>query len=175
MTTDLSNCVAVFDRHEQAEVAIRDLGRAGFDMNKLSIIGREYHTEEHAIGFYNTGDRVRYWGKTGAFWGSIFGILMAPAFFWIPGIGPILTGGLIGSAIMGTLEGAAVGAALAGGSGAVAAALTGIGIPNDSVVRYETALRANQFVLVASGTHAEVEAARVVLAGLGAKVDVHTR
>ena len=108
---DNSNCVAVFDRHEDAEKAIRELQRGGFDMKKLSIVGRDYHTEEHAVGFYNAGDRVKYWGKQGAFWGSIFGILFAPAFFWIPGIGPILTGGLIGSILMGTVEGAAVGAA----------------------------------------------------------------
>ena len=61
--TNESNCVAVFDRHQDAEAAIRDLQRAGFDMKKLSIIGRDYHTEEHAVGFYNAGDRVKYWGK----------------------------------------------------------------------------------------------------------------
>ncbi len=170
---DDSNCVAVFDRHEDAETAIRDLAKAGFDMKKLSIIGREYHTEEHAIGFYNAGDRVRYWGKTGAFWGTIFGIMFAPAFFWIPGIGPILTGGVIGSILMGTLEGAAVGAAVGGGTSVLAAALVGAGIPKDSVIRYEGDLKANRFLLIASGTNAEVEAARAKLAGLGARVEVH--
>ena len=106
--TNESNCVAVFDRHEDAEVAIRELQRAGFDMKKLSIVGRDYHTEEHAVGFYNAGDHVKYWGKTGAFWGGVFGVLLAPAFFWIPGIGPILTfvpnvfGGLPGASAQGT-------------------------------------------------------------------------
>ena len=85
---DNTHCVAVFDRHEDAEKAIRELQRGGFDMKKLSIVGRDYHTEEHAVGFYNAGDRVKYWGKHGAFWGSIFGILFAPAFFWIPGHRP---------------------------------------------------------------------------------------
>lgn len=69
-TPNDSNCVAVFDWHEDAETAIRELQRAGFDMKKLSIVGRDYHTEEHAVGFYNSGDRVKYWGKQGAFWGS---------------------------------------------------------------------------------------------------------
>jgi len=167
------NCVAVFDRHEDAAVAVRELGRIGFDMKKLSIVGRDYHTEERATGFYNAGDRVRYWGRQGAFWGSIFGILAAPAFFWIPGIGPILTGGLIGSAIMGTIEGAAVGAAVGGGTSALAAALGGMGIPKDSVVGYETALKADRFLLIASGTTSEVETARAALAGLGRTSDVH--
>src|SRR5580704_10883356 len=129
------NCVAVFDRHEDAETAIRRLQQSGFDMKHLSIVGRDYHTEEHAVGFYNAGDRVKYWGKNGAFWGSVFGILFAPAFFFIPGIGPILTGGIFGSMLMGTLEGAAVGAAVVGGTTALGAALSGLGIPKDTVIR----------------------------------------
>lgn len=173
---DSSNCVAVFDRHEDAEKAIRELQGGGFDMKRLSIVGRDYHTEEHAVGFYNAGDRVRYWGKHGAFWGSVFGILFAPAFFWIPGIGPILTGGLIGSIIMGTVEGAAVGAAIGGGTTALAAALSGLGVPKDSVIRYEAALKANKFLLIASGTAADVERARSSLAGMGGgQVQVHAR
>jgi hypothetical protein len=64
------NCVAVFDRHQDAEAALKELQGVGFNMKKLSIIGRDYHTEEHAVGFYNAGDRVRHWGKLGAFWGG---------------------------------------------------------------------------------------------------------
>jgi hypothetical protein len=174
-TTNESNCVAVFDRHQDAEIAIRELQRVGFDMKKLSIIGRDYHTEEHAVGFYNGGDRVRHWGKLGAFWGGLFGIVFAPAFFFIPGIGPILTGGLIGSFLMGTIEGAAVGAAVGGGGSALVAALSGMGIPKNSVIQYEADLKANKFVLIASGTVAEVERARGVIAERGGKAQVHAR
>ena len=172
---DNTHCVAVFDRHEDAEKAIRDLQRGGFDMKKLSIVGRDYHTEEHAVGFYNAGDRIKYWGKNGAFWGSVFGIVFAPAFFFIPGIGPILTGGIFGSMLMGTLEGAAVGAAVVGGTTALAAALSGLGIPKDTVIRYEADLKANKFLLIASGTAADVERARRLLVGAAmGQVEVHT-
>ena len=63
--------IAVFADHEQAEAAIRSLQSAGIDMKKLSIVGKDFHTEEHALGFYNLGDRMKVWGKLGAFWGSI--------------------------------------------------------------------------------------------------------
>jgi hypothetical protein len=168
-----SHCVALFDRHEDAELAIRALAQTGFDMKKLSIVGRDYHTQEHAVGFYNTGDRVRYWGKHGAFWGAIFGILLAPAFFWIPGIGPILTGGIISSLLMGAIEGGAVGAAVVGGTSALGAALASLGIPKDSVVRYEAELQANKFLLIASGTATDVERARRVLAESKGQAQVH--
>jgi len=174
-TMNESNCVAVFDRHQDAEVAIRELQRVGFDMKKLSIVGRDYHTEEHAVGFYNAGDRVRHWGKFGAFWGGLFGIVFAPAFFFIPGIGPILTGGLIGSFLMGTIEGAAVGAAVVGGASVLAAGLASMGIPKDSVIRYENDIKANKFLLIASGNAAQLDQARAILARGAAHTAVHTR
>jgi len=170
-----SNCVAVFDRHEDAETALRELQKGGFDMKKLSIVGRDYHTEEHAVGFYNAGDRIKYWGKQGAFWGGIFGLLLAPAFFWIPGVGPILTGGIIGSFLMGSIEGAAVGAAVVGGTSALAAALGSLGLPKDSIIRYEADLKANKFLLIASGSAAEAERARAIFASRGGLAQVHAR
>ncbi len=173
MTSNGHNCVAIFSRHQDAESAIRGLQRGGFDMTKLSIVGRDHHTVEHAVGFYNTGDRVRYWGKLGAFWGSVFGMLFAPAFFFIPGIGPILTGGLIGSALMGILEGAAVGAVVGGGASAFGGALASLGIPKDSVIRYETALKANKYLLIVSGSASEVERARSLLRESKGEITVH--
>lgn len=172
-TNATSNCVAVFNRHEDAEAAVRGLQSAGFDMKKLSIIGRDYHTEERPVGFYNAGDRVRYWGRQGAFWGMIFGILFAPAFFWIPGIGPLLTGGLIGSSLMGTIEGAAVGAAVGGGASALGAALAGMGIPKDSVILYENAIKADKFLLIATGTPAEAKSVCATIVEHGGQADVH--
>ena len=68
---DCHKCVGVFRDHASAEAAVRQLQREGFDMGKLSIVGRDYHTDEHVVGFYNAGDRVRYWGKLGAFWGGV--------------------------------------------------------------------------------------------------------
>ena len=40
------------------------------DMKQLSIVGKGYHSEEDVIGYYNTGDRVMFWGKQSAFWGG---------------------------------------------------------------------------------------------------------
>jgi hypothetical protein len=172
-TPKADHCVAIFDQHQDAERAIRALQRAGFDMKKLSIVGRDYLTDEHAVGFYNTGDRVRYWGKFGACWGAIFGVIFSPAFFWIPGIGPILTGGIISSMLMGIIEGGVVGAAMVGGTSALAAALVGLGIPKDSVIEYETQLKANKFLLIASGAPEEVERARGLLAEHNGQPELH--
>ncbi len=62
--------VAVYANHAGAEEAVKTLQRAGIDMRTLSIIGRDTHTDEHVVGYYNTGDRMKYWGKLGAFWAA---------------------------------------------------------------------------------------------------------
>ena len=55
--------VAVFNTHASAEAAIRRLSEAGFPIERLSIIGKGYETEEQVVGFFNLGDRVKLWGK----------------------------------------------------------------------------------------------------------------
>jgi len=151
--------VAVFNTHDQAEQAIKELQKSGFDMKKLSIVGKDYHAEEDVIGYYNTGDRVKYWGKLGAFWGGLWGLLFGSAFFFIPGMGPVLVAGPLISAIVGGLEGAVI----TGGLTALGAALYSLGIPKDSVLKYETALKSDKFLLLAHGSAAEVNHAKEIL------------
>jgi hypothetical protein len=170
-----THCVAVFEHPRETESAIRELQGAGFDMKKLSVVGSEHHADEHAISLIKTRDDVSHWGKEGAFWGGVFGVLFWPAFFFIPGIGPILTAGLIGSALIGTLEAAAVGAALGGGTSALATALNSWGIPKDSVIGYEADLKAKRFLLIASGNAAELVGVHPIFTARGARVNVHDR
>jgi len=157
--SEKNSVVAIFNIHTEAEAAIKELQKAGFDMKKLSIVGKDYHSEEHVVGYYNTGDRVKYWGKLGAFWGGLWGVLFGSALFFIPGIGPIVVGGPLVAWIIGALEGAVI----IGGLSAIGAALYGMGIPKDSVLKYETSLKSNKFLLVAHGTREEVEKAKTIL------------
>ena len=161
--------VATYPTHTGAEAAIKELQQSGFDMKKLSIIGQDYHTDEHVVGYYNTGDRMKAWGKTGAFWGGLWGLLFGAAFFSIPGLGPILVAGPLVSWIVGALEGAV----LVGGVSAVGAALGSLGITQDSIVRYETAIKCGKFVLIAHGSKAEITFAREILNHTGSEMLEH--
>jgi hypothetical protein len=154
-----STAVAVFATHGEAEHALRELERGGIDMKTLSIVGKGYHTDEHAVGYYNTGDRMKYWGKIGAFWGGFWGLLFGSALFVIPGLGPILAAGPIVGWIVAALESAIV----VGGISALGAGLYGLGIPKDSIIQYETAIKSDRFLLIAHGTPAEAAKAHDIL------------
>lgn len=153
--------VAIYDTHEQAEHAIKELQEAGVDMKSLSIAARNTHTDEHVIGYYTAGDRMKYWGKVGAFWGGFWGLLFGSALFAIPGLGPILVAGPLVAWIVAGLEGAAV----VGGVSAVGAGLVSIGIPKDSVLKYDLALKTDKFLLVVHGTPDAVEKAKSIIDG----------
>jgi uncharacterized membrane protein len=155
----INSVVAVYPTHTEADQAVKELQRGGVDLHKLSIVGRGYHTDEHAVGYYNTGDRMKYWGKVGAFWGGFWGLLFGSAFFIIPGLGPILAAGPVVAWIVGALESAV----MVGGVSALGAGLYSIGIPKDSVVKYEAALKTDQFLLIVHGTAAEVAKAKAII------------
>ena len=165
-----SSAVAVFHSHIKAEAAARELEKSGFDMKTLSIIGKDYHTEEHVTGYYNAGDRMMYWGKAGAFWGGFWSLLFGSAFFAIPGIGPVLVAGPMVVWIIGALETAV----LVGGFSALGAALASIGIPNNSVLTYETEIKNGKLLLVVQGSADEVEKAKRFLETNGI-VTVHNQ
>ncbi len=159
MISKTNSVVAVFQSHDQAEDAVRDLQKDGFDMKQLSIVGKDMRTEEQVVGYYSTGDRMKYWGKVGAFWGGFWGLLFGSAFFWIPGVGPLLVGGPLVVWIIGALEEAA----LVGGVSALGAGLFSIGIPKDSILKYETEVKNGKLLLIAHGTADEVERAKELL------------
>ncbi len=158
MTKD-NSVVAIMKSHVEAEAAVKKLEQGGFDMKKLSIVGRDYHTDENVIGYYNAGDRMKYWGKLGAFWGGFWGMLFGSAFFLIPGVGPLLFAGPIIGYVLGALEGAVV----VGGLSALGAGLYSMGIPKDSILQYETAIKSGRYVLIVHGSDSESVNARGIL------------
>ncbi len=154
--------VAVFEDHTEAEAAIKKLTAAGFDMKQLSVIGKGYHTEEKVVGFYNIGDRVKFWGTRGAAWGGLWGLFFGGLFLTIPVVGHVIVLGYLAITIISAVESAVV----VGSLSALGAALFSIGVPKDSVLQYETAVKADGFLVTAHGTAEETARAKAILAVL---------
>ena len=163
--------VAIYHTHSDAEAAVKELQHAGIDMHSLSIVAKDYHTDEQVVGYYNVGDRMKRWGKTGAFWGGFWSLLFGSAFFAIPGIGPLLVAGPLVGWIVGALESAAV----VGGLSALGAGLFSVGVPKDSVLQYELAIKNDKFLLMLNAGAAEIVKAKEILdTGTPALIAVHS-
>lgn len=164
-----SVAVATFDKHDAAEAAVRKLIAAGFAPETLSVVGKGYHTEDKVMGFFNTGDRVKLWGKQGAVWGGLWGALLGGVFLTIPATGPVLLVGYLGAVALSALESAV----FVGAAGAIGAAIYSIGVPRDSVLRYETTVKTDGFLVFAHGDAVATEMARTILQNTAKSVDVH--
>lgn len=162
--------IAVFPDHNAAEGAVKRLAQAGFDLKSLSVVGKGYHTDEKVVGFYNVGDRVKFWGRQGAFWGGLWGLFFGGLFITIPVVGYVGVLGYLATVMIAAIENAVV----VGGLSALGAALFGIGVPKDSVIQYETALKADSFLLMAHGGAAEIDRAKTILSAMSpSQLDVH--
>ena len=62
--------VAIYASHVEAEEALEELQSGGID--------------EHAVGYYNAGDRMKYWQERRLL-GGLWGLLLGSAFFRHPG------------------------------------------------------------------------------------------
>ena len=168
---NIDTVIAVFADHPAAEAAIKKLNAAGFDMKHLSVVGKGYHTDEKVVGFYNTGDRIKFWGTRGAFWGAFWGLFLGGLFVTVPVVGQVVVLGYLAAIVIGAIENAVV----VGGVSALAAALYSIGIPKDSVIQYETALKTDNFLVMARGSAAEISRAKTMLGTVNpTRLDMHT-
>ena len=164
--------IAVFHDHPAAETAIKKLTAAGFDMKNLSVVGKGYHTDEKVVGFYSTGDRVKFWGSRGAFWGGFWGLFLGGLFMTVPVVGHVVVLGYLATILISGIENAVV----VGGLSALGAGLYSIGVPKDSVIQYETALKTDNFLVMARGPTAEIARAKTILGTVNpSRVEVHTK
>ena len=162
--------VAVFTGHQEAEAAIRKLSEGGLDIKHFSIVGKGYHTDDKVVGFYNTGDRIMFWGQNGAIWGGLWGLFFGGILMTVPLVGSVMVLGHLAAMVFAAIEGAVV----VGGLSALGAAIFSLGIPKDSVIQYEQALKADGFLLVAHGPVEEMARAKTILETLKpVRLDLH--
>ena len=162
--------IAEFADHHAADAAVKELAAAGFPMPSLSVVGKGFHTEEKAVGFYNMGDRIKIWGSRGAFWGGLWGLFLGGLFMSVPVVGHVVVLGYLAATAVSAVEGAV----MVGGLSALGAAFSSIGIPKDSVIRYEAVIKADGFLVMAHGSPDEVARAKTILGTANpSRLDVH--
>ena len=89
----------------------------------------------------------------------------------IPVVGHVIVLGYLAATVVSAVESAV----LVGGLSALGAALYSIGIPKDSVIQYESDMKADRFLVMAHGSDAEVARAKKILGAANpSRLDVVT-
>lgn len=163
--------VAVFADHGPAETAVRQLAKEGLTGETISVVGKAYDRGDKAVGFFDVGGQVRFWGERGEFWGRLWSMFSGGLFVTVPVVGPVIVLGGLATNAMSAVDGAN----RAGGSNAIGIALSAVGIPGDGVLQYEFAVKADGFIVMAHDIGTNFARAHGVLVmSDAARIDTHT-
>jgi hypothetical protein len=153
-TSTRTHYVGVFDDRSDADLAAQDLRAKGFTDKQIGYAWRDEEGKTHAEG-NQAGKMAASGAGTGVVLGGLIG---AGAAMLIPGIGPVVSGGLLASAIAGGATGAVVG----GVSGGVTGALVGLGIPEDEAKFYGEQLRDGRTIVTVKADDRYSDASDIV-------------
>ena len=138
----MTTVVGLFDNVTQAQAAVQQLRNAGINANDIGVAMRsndttpagnttvaDVATTDTGVGGAATG------AMTGGALGGLAGLLIGIGAITIPGIGPVVAAGPLGTALASTLVGAGIGAA----TGGIIGALVDAGVPEEEARLYRQA------------------------------------
>ncbi len=171
--------VGTFANYRDAEMALRELQSSGFSMDRVSIVGRDMEHHGDVAGV-DMGDRISGSGKhvaedtradegaktgaaAGGALGGLTGLLVGLGALAIPGIGPVMAGGALATALATTVAGGAIGAA----AGGLVGGLVGLGIPEEQARMYSDRVSHGEYLVMVEGSEDEIRRAESVLRSRG--------
>jgi hypothetical protein len=152
--------VALFVDRSRAERAIRELKQAGFRNEQIGVATQDRvgagadgpRSEELAPA---AGEELAEGAGAGALTGGIIGGLVGLlSSLLIPGVGPLIVGGVLASTLMGMGVGAA--------TGGLIGALVGMGLSEEDALYFDAGLREGRTLLTVSDTKREPEAVAIL-------------
>lgn len=164
--------IGVFNEETNAQNALHDLEKHGFNPKDLSVIMKDRDKADEVVE--GTGATVVGNAATGAAaggaLGALAGLLIGIGAITIPGLGAVLIGGPLAAALgitgaaATTVSGAATGA-LAGG---LIGALTGLGVPENEARIYEERINEGGILLAVPARESELDAVEDIMDTHGA-------
>jgi hypothetical protein len=156
--------VGIFDGPEPAQTAIRALRAAGFSDEEIGVVMRDLGgggdlVRQRASG--GAGDDVATGAAAGAATGGMVGGLLGLlGSLLVPGVGPIVVGGVLGSTLVGAGAGAATGGLIGG--------LVGMGVSADDARHFDRGFRAGGILVTVNADGAQAETAAGLMEQHGA-------
>lgn len=152
---DAPALVAVFDDRTAAERAALELEQAGFSHEDVGFVLRDEETTTSGGTIVDAPAADARGALNGAITGGMVGgVLAAAVTILIPGVGPILAGGLLAAFFGGTVAGTAVGGLLG--------ALRGLGVSEERARHYEQHVHAGRAVVVVKAANRTADAEEIL-------------
>ncbi|OKH60070.1 hypothetical protein NIES2130_06170 [Scytonema sp. HK-05] len=162
--------IGVFPHRRDAEAALSDLRDAGFPLSQVSLIAKDADGTHNIAGTgvnvnpdaakgNKADDGAKAGAATGGALGGLGGLLVGLGALAIPGVGPVIAGGAVATALATTLAGGAIGAA----AGGLAGGLVGLGIPENRAKVYSDRINRGDYLVIVDGTEDEVRRAEPIL------------
>ena len=166
--------IAVYANHDQAGAAAKSLIDLGLNPKQFTVVGPNYQSAQETTKYTPRNDLRWAWGKTGAIWGALVGLLVGFATIRLS-----QGAGFVVGAVWGAFVGAAIGIVgamarethpvhagqvdVTSGSHGSLPRLSKLDVPPENAVAYEEALKSGSFLVMAHGTAQDLERATAVL------------
>lgn len=142
--------IANYTTLQQAEDDIKKLKKNGYDITKLSLIGKDCYTEQSVLGYFNIYDKMEKWSTIGLFAIGLCGLLFGLLFIFnlvasLPNIKIPIIYACVAILLAASLP------------------LIGMGFSKEKNIKYKTEIKAKKIMLFAQETNAKVEDLRNLL------------
>lgn len=143
----------IYTDPKAARAVIERLRDAGYESNRIGVLSRERWDDDNADGDppASVGAGAATGAVAGGVLGGLAGFLVGVGMLAIPGIGPILAGGVLASALGVGGATAAVGAGIGAATGGLVGALVGIGFSDEEAAYLDREVRAGRTVVTVHG------------------------
>jgi hypothetical protein len=145
--------IATCKNHKDVVKALNTLLDSGISREFITVLGKGF--EDFEVEKEN--EDIAFWGKIGAGWGAIVGLLVGAAVSFVPGFGPIVGAGPLISSLAGALGGAAV----SGSVTALVAWMVDLGIEEEEALHYQELLKKGHYLIIIEGKPA-LEAKKIL-------------
>ncbi|MEM7553460.1 MAG: hypothetical protein AAF378_05060 [Cyanobacteria bacterium P01_A01_bin.84] len=157
--------VGAFANRLDTELALQELKKSNFPMDKVSVIVRDADDESQIAGVEpeettgNMTDEGAIAGAvTGGALGGITGLLVGLGTLAIPGVGPIMLAGAEATTLASAIAGSGIGAV----TGGLVGALIGLGIPEEQAKVYNELVSQGCYLVTVDGTEEDIIHAQVI-------------
>jgi hypothetical protein len=156
--------VGHFSDREGAERGIRALRGSGFSQEQIGVAMRDRSAQTELIE--DTGTKATEGAAAGAVGGGVLGgivgLLIGTGALVIPGVGPVIAGGALASALGVGGATAAAGAGIGAATGGILGALLGAGVPEEEARYFDRRFRDGGVLVTVSAGGLAAEARRVL-------------